>query len=351
MDSQQQFVPERVEFHGNAREWFGIWIVNIVLTVLTVGIYSAWAKVRQRKYFAQNTVIGGRRFDYHATGLQILIGRIIVIAGFIAFSILSAIPFVAVILVVGLLVLVPWLSVRALAFNARMHSWSNVRFGFDGGMGGAFLVYLLYPVIVVLTLYTTAPFLVRSIKRFVLNNHRLGTAKFEFDAPIGPFYTAFLAAIAWMAGVTAIIAAYAIPRLGSLDLATMAEDPQAVFVIIASIYAWLFVALFPAATIYQAFVRNVVFNNLTLDGGHSFVSTVMPLHLVWIALSNAIAIVLSLGLMLPWAQVRMARYLASHTIVVPGSSVDLFAGRLEARQSAIGDAYGDLEGLDFGLPV
>ena len=351
MDSQHHFAPERVEFHGTAREWFGIWIVNIVLTILTIGVYSAWAKVRQKKYFAQNTVIGGRRFDYHATGLQILIGRVIVIAGIIAFSLLSAIPLVGLFLLIGLLVLVPWLMVRALAFNARMHSWSNVRFGFVGWMGGAFLVYMLYPVIVALTLFTTAPFLDRSVKRYVLNNHRLGNATFSFDTPIGPFYNALLAAIAWIAGTTAMIAAFAVPQIGSLDLALLPKDPQAIIVIVAAFYAWIFVALFPAATIYQAFVRNVTFDNLTLDGGHSFVSTVVPLHLVWIALSNALAIVLSLGLMLPWAQVRMARYLASHTVVVPGSSFDMFAGRLEAQQSAIGDAYGDIEGIDFGLPV
>ena len=351
MHSQQQYPPERVEFHGSAREWFGIWIVNVVLTILTVGIYSAWAKVRKNKYFSQNTTIGGRRFDYHATGLQILIGRIIVIVGIIAFSLLSAIPFVAVVLLIGLLVLVPWLMVRALAFNARMHSWSNVRFGFDGRMGGAFLVYMLYPVLVALTLYVAAPFLDRAIKRYVLNNHRLGTSAFSFDAPIGAFYRALLVALAWIIGVTAILGAFVLSQAGPIQLATLPDNQQAMLAIGAAFYIWIFVALFPAFTIYQAFVRNVTFNNLKLDGGHSFVSTVVPLHLVWIALSNAVAVVLTLGLMLPWAQVRMARYLASHTIVVPGSSLDRFAGQLEARQGAIGDAYGDIEGIDLGLPV
>ena len=351
MSSQHEFTPKRVEFHGTAREWFGIWIVNIVLTILTLGIYSAWAKVRTKKYFAQNTVIGGRRFDYHATGLQILIGRIIVIAGLIAFSLLSTIPLVAVVLVLALLVLIPWIMVRALAFNARMHSWSNVRFGFDGRMGGAFLVYLLYPVLTALSAYVAMPFLDRAIKRYVVNNHRLGTSAFAFDAPIGPFYTAFVVAIAWVMGVTAVIGAFAMSQLGTYGFVAMAADPQAMLVLGAAFYVWIFVAFFPAFTIYQAFVRNIVFNNITLEGGHKFVSSVVPLQLVWIAMSNAVAVILTLGLMLPWAQVRMARYLASHTVVLPGSSLDKFVGQLEARQGAIGDAYGDLEGIELGLPV
>lgn len=119
----------------------------------------------------------------------------------------------------------------------------------------------------------------------------------------------------------------------------------------AAFYIWIFVAFFPALTIYRAFVRNVVFNNITLGGGHKFVSSVVPLQLVWIAMSNAVVVILTLGLMLPWAQVRMARYLASHTVVLPGSSLDKFVGQPEARQGTIGNAFGDIEGIDLGLPV
>ena len=33
----------RIVFTGKASEYFGIWIVNVLLTILTLGIYSAWA--------------------------------------------------------------------------------------------------------------------------------------------------------------------------------------------------------------------------------------------------------------------------------------------------------------------
>ena len=65
----------RVTFTGKASEYFGIWIVNVLLTILTLGIYSAWAKVRRNRYFFGNTVLLGRSFEYHARGLQILVGR------------------------------------------------------------------------------------------------------------------------------------------------------------------------------------------------------------------------------------------------------------------------------------
>ena len=59
----------------------------------------------------------------------------------------------------------------------------------------------------------------------------------------------------------------------------------------------------------------------------------------------------TLGLMLPWARIRMARYLAAHTTLVPGDSLDSFVGRMEERATAIGDAYSDIEGIELGLPI
>ncbi|MEL7152832.1 MAG: DUF898 family protein, partial [Pseudomonadota bacterium] len=116
------------QFKGNAKEWFGIWIVNLLLTLVTIGIYSAWAKVRTQKYFYNHTYVQDRNFDYHATGGQILIGRLIVIGAIVVFQLITMIaPILALVLLVGLLFLFPWLIVRSLMFNARMSSFSNVR--------------------------------------------------------------------------------------------------------------------------------------------------------------------------------------------------------------------------------
>ncbi|HEY3984739.1 DUF898 family protein, partial [Cedecea sp.] len=69
----------RIKFHGAGGEYFSIWLVNMLLTCLTLGIYSAWATVRSRRYFYGNTELDGDRFDYHAKPVQILIGRLLVI--------------------------------------------------------------------------------------------------------------------------------------------------------------------------------------------------------------------------------------------------------------------------------
>ena len=74
------------QFSGRAGEYFRIWIVNTFLTILTCGIYGAWAKVRTRRYFYAHTSIDGHAFDYLANPVAILKGNIIVGAGLILYS-------------------------------------------------------------------------------------------------------------------------------------------------------------------------------------------------------------------------------------------------------------------------
>ena len=69
--------PKTITFIGSASDYFGIWIVNVILSMGTIGIYSAWAKVKRETFFKNNTLIGETGFGYHATGSQIFKGRLI----------------------------------------------------------------------------------------------------------------------------------------------------------------------------------------------------------------------------------------------------------------------------------
>lgn len=342
------------EFTGNAREWFGIWIVNLALSIVTIGIYSAWAKVRAKKYFYNHTLVEGRNFDYHATGGQIFKGRLIVIAALIAYNIIAVIaPVLGLVLVVALIFAFPWLILRSIVFNARMSSFSNVRFGFDGKVGQAMMLMLVYPIGVALSLYTTFPMLDRAYKRWAIVNARLGGARFGGDFPLSSFYKAFGIAFAWVAAVGLI--AVMIFGLGAGSFMAAAENadqyPIAFAQWLGLIYLLFFVAVLPASFLYQALTRNVVYNNVTIDGGHRLASNVSAPQLLWIALSNSLVVVATLFLMLPWAQVRMARYLAAHTGYHLGGSLDEFVGKAQDSGSAIGDAYADFEGIGAGLPL
>ena len=352
---EQTINTRAFEFSGSAKEWFGIWIVNLLLSLVTIGIYSAWAKVRRKKYFYRNTHVEGRNFDYHATGGQILKGRLIVIAAVVGFQIiLTLFPVIGLILLVALIFFYPWLLIRAMIFNANMSSFSNVRFKFGGIYGQALKVHLLYPILCALTLYTTLPILDRTMKRFSINNHRLGTATFKMNAGIGAFYKAAFLAVLWviLVFVVAIFGmGLSFGRFEEEIFWSLENDPALIFSIMGAFYAVFFIGFIPAPFIYQAFTRNEVYNTTFLEGGHRLRSNVSAPQLIWIAVSNLVVVVFTGGLMLPWAQIRIARYLAEHTAVDLGGSVDDFVGLQEKATSALGDAYTDIEGVDVGLPV
>lgn len=354
MDTSKELIP--VRFSGNAREYFGIWIVNLCLSIVTLGIYSAWAKVRNKRYFLGNTTIGERAFEYHAKGIQILIGRIIVVAALIILSVSSSIsPTANIVVAIVLVGAFPWLVNRGLSFNAAMTSWSNVRFRFGGSYWPAFLVFVLYPFLTILSLYLAFPYLSRAISRYTIGRHSLGDHEFAFDSPIRPFYIAFLKTALWVViglalAVGLLLMALALSPDGPSNLILDSEDGLSFILILVSVIILLLVVL-PLGTIYSALTRNAIYQGIVLEDGHRFKSTISATTLIWIALSNSVAVVFSLGLLLPWARIRVARYLCAHSWVAPNSSLDEFAGDLQRSPTAIGDAYMDIESVDIGAAV
>ena len=82
---------EAFRFNGSGGEYFRIWIVNLLLSVITLGIYSAWAKVRRLRYFYGNTHLAGDVFEYHGKPIQILKGRLVAFGIFVIYVLVSAV--------------------------------------------------------------------------------------------------------------------------------------------------------------------------------------------------------------------------------------------------------------------
>jgi uncharacterized membrane protein YjgN (DUF898 family) len=127
----------RLKFVGSGGEYFRIWIVNLLLSILTLGIYSAWAKVRREQYFHRNTILDGSGFDYHGDPRAILNGRLIAVG---LLAILSLVEkFAPVYYPVALLLLaplVPWLLIRSFVFRSRNTSFRGLHFNFRGTYKG-----------------------------------------------------------------------------------------------------------------------------------------------------------------------------------------------------------------------
>src|SRR5712671_5446340 len=61
----------RFDFTGLTGEYFRIWVVSLFLSVVTLGIYSAWGKVRKKRYLYSHTELDGTGFEFRATPLAI----------------------------------------------------------------------------------------------------------------------------------------------------------------------------------------------------------------------------------------------------------------------------------------
>ncbi|MCH8178057.1 MAG: DUF898 family protein, partial [Proteobacteria bacterium] len=136
------------EFTGRGGEYFRIWIVNILLTLLTLGIYSAWATVRKRRYFYGNTRLDDTEFHYLATPWMILKGRLIAVAVLLLyFGLGQFYPLAAGGFAIVLVLAMPWIVWNSMRFKTRMSQYRNVRFNFSGRLRPVIFYLLILPLI------------------------------------------------------------------------------------------------------------------------------------------------------------------------------------------------------------
>ncbi len=318
-----------LEFTGSGREYFGIWIVNILLTIVTLGIYSAWATVRNNQYFYGNTRMDGASFQYLASPITILKGRLIALAVLVAYVVLSEMYVeAAVVFAIAFIPLVPWIMVRSLRFKAVNSAYRNIRFDFQGKYGEAFMVAFVWPVLNMLTLLLLTPLVMKKTHAFIANGSRYGTTGFELKADTGEYYRFFgkglLIAIAF--GVAAFLA---IRHIG--------------FTVGSIIAAVGYLTLFGY---FMAGIANLFLGSVQLDS-HRFESRLQPLQMIWIYLSNSFLVVITLGLFTPWAKVRMARYRTACTAMLVSGDLNHFVAAEQSRTSALGQELGDAFDVDF----
>ena len=334
----------RPEFTASGAEYFRIWIVNLLFTLITFGIYSAWAKVRKKRYFYGSTKFDGSTFDYFGSPRAILNGRIVAFVIFAVYAIAgdllpqSQFAFWA----VGGLAL-PWLVVRTLAFNARNSAWRGLRFDFTGTTRQAVTVYIGYSLIVLLTLGLAYPWLVARQKAFVLSHHALGKSGFGCELRARALYCVYI-----RAGLLLMVLAVPSVALTGFAMVKLQLPEQ---------LAWLRVIL-PLVPFYAAYAVVYAYSqarthNLLWNGAYGpglrFSSTLSAVRLAGIYFGNVIAAACSVGLLIPWAVVRTMRYrLEQFAVVLDGEPVHEASPAL-ARVGATGQELGDFFNLDLGL--
>lgn len=343
-----------VEFTGRAGEYFGIWIVNVVLSLLTLGIYSAWAKVRTERYFYGNTRLGGSAFEYLANPIAILKGRLLAYAFTIALGLSAHFQLWAlyVPLILLVLALLPWLLQRTLRFRARYSAWRGLRFRFVNGVDDAYINFLFRPMLQLPTLYMLLPWVRLKQQEYVVTGHRFGGLRFSFRGELGPYFVPFLICIglgiaAYFLMVAMMVGGmFAAHGLGDEGGKPSEAAMVAVFVPVMVVYLG-FLAL---PVFLRTRYTNLMWANSAL-GPHRFRCTLRARDVIWLYFSNGLAIVFSLGLAVPWAMVRLARYRAAHFELLAMGGLDEFTAEAALAEGAAGAELVDALDLDMDLSL
>ena len=355
-----RFTP--LTFTGTALQLFGVQFLNILLICLTFGIWVPWARVRKRRFFYSNTRILDEGLDYLASGFDIFKGWIVVtiILGLFYALPLLGVPFLQEGLSLGLILIYPWAINRSLRFNARNIAWRDVRFDFNGGYFASLWYLFLLPLIGILTLGLLMPLASKGMRDYIASRYTFGSAGFTSDAGLGSYYGAglktvllFLILAVPVAVVCILLLAEQISLLlsGSLglndpELQILLADPSLSMMLYA-IPVILFFIFMLTGSYYQALTRNIMLDGLRLRGGIRFRSKMSGFVLGWIILSNLFLVVISLGLLQPWAQVRRYRYLTETIEIRPIAEMRGFIDRQLKAGGSVGDAVGEAGGLEI----
>ncbi|MFZ6781038.1 YjgN family protein [Undibacterium sp. Ji83W] len=340
----------QLEFRGSGSEYFRIWIVNLLLSIITLGIYTAWAKVRRNRYIYSSTHLGGSSFEYHGNAIAILKGRIVAfvfVFGYqLAFKFSIGLGFAMMLMMVAVM---PWLVWKSLQFKLYNSSYRGIRFGFRGTAGQAYSTFLLWPLLAGFTLYLLAPVFHQRLKRFQHNESRFGSTHFSFNAGVGQFYWAYLVGVGIMlAGIivisvgfgSTVLALFAGGRGAKVDVAAIMSFALFMFVL----YMWMF-AIYP---IFLTLLQNLIWNHTKL-GDHQFKNNLQWGRMTFIAITNILGIVCTLGLFIPFAQIRSLRYRVESLELEVNGSLDDFIAETQEQVNATGEGMADL--LDFDLSL
>ena len=367
-----------VVFTGSGSEYFRIWIVNLLLMLVTFGIYFPWAKVRKLHYFYGNTLVGGEPLGFHGDPKKMFKGYLLVAVLFGCYSAAGKFSpgagFIALLLIAALW---PALLKSSLQFRLANTSWRGLRFRFAGNLACAYkaTLPLFVPgaLIVGVSVFAgvntgkqtalglvigllgmgsvlLAPWLLWKLENYQHTNYTLGGEQTRFGASVWSFYTLTFKVIGVYLGLL-IAFGIAFGLLGGVAVMSASKhvDPQA----IAMAFFWLvplgFILLIGLNAFSVTRSQDLIWNH-TSSEHVQFQSRMRFRSLFWLNIKNWLLTALTLGLYWPFAAVATRRLrLESVSLALSMAVEKLVADSSSNAGDAAGDAAGDFFGFDIGL--
>lgn len=307
----------KLAFHGSGGTLFGIHIVNSLRTLVTLGVYRFWGKVRVRRYMLSQTAFEGDRLAYHGTGKELLLGflKAILVFGLPVMALNLAGQFSGDVLLANaaqvltwaaVMVFIPVAMVGARRYRLSRTSWRGIRFSFHGRMWDFINLFVGGSLLTSLTLGLYYPFFKTKQQAFMVSRSYFGQRPFRFDGRGRDLFRPYLLAVL-----------LTLPTLG---------------------LCWFW---------YQARKIRYFWEHTFFEAAR-FRATVTGRSLLNLTIGNLALLLVTLGFAWPWVLVRNARFAFAY-LTLEGV-LDL-AGIVQEPQpaSATGDALSGFLGADIDL--
>lgn len=366
-----------VRFTGSGSEYFRIWMVNLLLIVVTLGLYLPFAKVRRLRYFYGNTLVDDQPLAFHGQPWAMLRGHVLLLTLFGLYAVAGQVsPLSALVAFVILAAIWPALWRAGLAFRLANTSWRGLRFAFHGDVAGAYAALAPMGVGAALVLagpvwmgtpteaepltpgvkavfagmaitLLTLPWVLARIKRYQHDHYAWAGEQTQFAAGIGAFYwwalKLLVMAVLGMAAISGALFGLAPSGGAETNGLWWVAGP---LVLVLGFYLLMGLLLYPwGITRLQNLVWNATTSAQLRFDSQLALGATMRLHLV-----NSALTLLTLGLYRPFAAVAMARLrLEAVTVHAHTDPATWQVGAGTAGADAAGEAAGDFFGFDLGL--
>ena len=313
-----QLAPQsfRFRFHGTGGALFFVIVKNMLLTLITLGLYMPWAKTARRKFVWSSIELHGQRLSYTGTGKELFKGYLKVAVAYLLFF---GVPTLArradarVGLVVQILaslaiaLVLPYAIWWSRAYLLSRTHWRGVRFHLVGSATPYAKTWYKGLLLTIVTLGFYSPYLNNRLRQQMTTASQLGTQQFGYDGEGSALFRI------WLKGFL-------------LTIVTL------------GIYAfWM------QASIQRYYVEHTTFDGargrFTLTGGDFFV----------LFLGSVFGTALTLGIAFPWILSWTLRKVCDGISFEGTIDFDRIAASSALPAGAAGEGLADALGVDLGI--
>lgn len=306
----------QLDFKGKGETFFGIVIVNWLLTIVTLGLYYPWAKAKTLQFLFGQTTLNDDPFTFHGTGKEMFKGFLKALLVFvILFGIMGALTYLdyqvagILILYLGIFAIMPLAIHGSYRYRMSRTTWRGIRFGYRGNQTELVKLFFKWVFFTVITLGIYSSWFQMNLRRYVIGNIRFGDAEMNYDGDGG-------------------------------DYLLMNIKGYFLTIFTLGIYSFW----------WQKDIFEYYVNNLSLhkdDKRIEFTSTASGADFIGLIVINMLLIVFTLGLGYSWVVTRTMKFIFDHIQLDGNIDLNTLHQTEENYKDATGEDVSDFLDMDF----